>query len=173
MAPAKKIACLLGNGFEDSEFKLPYEQLLKRGYTVEIVGAEAGQQLEGKKGEETALVDRSIDQVKPEQYDALFIPGGHSPDQLRADERFVRFVKDFDRLGRPIAAICHGPQLLMTAGLVKGRTLTAWKTVQDDLQKAGATVKDEPLVRDRNWLTSRKPQDLPQFIEAMLLTLSG
>ncbi len=171
MALKQRVACLLANGFEDSEFKIPYERLLDAGIAVDIIGRERGRQLWGKKGKESALVDRTIDEVKPEEYDALFIPGGHSPDELRGDERFIDFVKRFDKLGRPLAAICHGPQLLLSANLVRGRTLTAWKTVQGDLKCAGAVVKDEPLVRDGHWITSRKPDDLPEFTEALLKSL--
>jgi protease I len=93
----------------------------------------------------------------------LLIPGGYSPDKLRADDRFVKFVRDFDATKRPIAAVCHGPQLLLTAELVQGRTLTAWKTIQGDLRQAGARVQDQEVVVDDNWITSRKPDDLEAF----------
>ncbi len=93
----------------------------------------------------------------------LLIPGGYSPDKLRADDRFVQFVRDFDATKRPLAAVCHGPQLLLTAELVQGRTLTAWKTVQGDLRQAGAHVRDQEVVVDDNWITSRKPDDLEAF----------
>ncbi|MBI3184308.1 MAG: type 1 glutamine amidotransferase [Myxococcales bacterium] len=166
-----KVACLLAGDFEDSELKVPYDRLTGAGIQVDIIGGRAGEQLEGKRHEETALTDKSIDGVRPEDYDALLIPGGYSPDKLRADERFVEFVRRFDRLGKPIAAVCHGPQLLLTAGLVKGRAMTGWKTVQADLKAAGADVRDEPLVLDRNWITSRKPEDLGVFTEALLKSL--
>ncbi len=172
MAAKERIACLLADGFEDSEFKVPYMRLTLEGMDVEIVGdGERGEQLEGKKGKETALVDKTIDEARPEDYVALFIPGGNSPDVLRGDERFVKFVQAFEKLDRPIAAICHGPQLLLTAGLVKGRTLTAWKTVQGDLRYAGANVKDEAVVKDGNWITSRKPEDLEKFCEALIKSI--
>ena len=112
--------------------------------------------------------DKSIDQVKAQEYQGLLIPGGQSPDQLRADPRFVQFVKTFDQTKRPLAAVCHGPQLLLAARLVKGRTLTAWSTVQVDLELAGAKVVDEAVVIDQNWITSRKPEDLPKFTEAFV-----
>ena len=163
-----KIACLLGQGFEDSEFRVPYDRLKGEGYSVEIIGLKAGEELKGYKGKEKVKAEKSIDQVKAEDYDALLIPGGQSPDHLRADPRMVEFVKTFDQAGKPIAAVCHGPQLLIAAHLVKGRTLTAWQTIQDDLRQIGATVKDEPVVRDRNWITSRKPDDLQQFSDAIV-----
>jgi protease I len=172
MAKAK-VACLLGQGFEDSEFRVPYDRLRAAGCEVEIIGARAGQELRGYKGNETVKADRAIDQVRPDAYDALLIPGGLSPDHLRADSRFVDFVRAFDATGRPLAAVCHGPQLLISAGLAKGRTLTAWKTIQEDLRQIGANVKDEPVVRDRNWITSRQPDDLDAFSDALLETLDA
>jgi protease I len=166
-----KIACVLGQGFEDSEFRVPYDRLKQEGYEVEIIGVKAGEELKGYKGKEKVKADKGIDQVRADDYDALLIPGGQSPDHLRADERFVEFVKAFDASGKLIAAVCHGPQLLMAAQLVKGRTLTAWQTIQDDLRQAGATVKDQPVVRDRNWITSRKPEDLKPFSDAIVEAL--
>ena len=163
-----RIACVLGQGFEDSEFRVPYDRLKEEGYQVDVIGVKAGEELKGYKGKEKVKVEKSIDQVKAEDYDALLIPGGQSPDHLRADRRMVEFVKKFDQAGKPIAAVCHGPQLLIAAHLVKGRTLTAWQTIQDDLRQIGATVKDEPVVRDRNWITSRKPDDLQQFSDAIV-----
>ena len=163
-----RIACVLGQGFEDSEFRVPYDRLKEEGYQVDVIGVKAGEELKGYKGKEKVKAEKSIDQVKVEDYDALLIPGGQSPDRLRADRRMVEFVKEFDQAGKPIAAVCHGPQLLIAAHLVKGRTLTAWQTIQDDLGQIGATVKDEPVVRDRNWITSRKPDDLQQFSDAIV-----
>jgi protease I len=163
-----KIACLLGAEFEDSEFRVPYDRWKNAGNRIDIVGAKTGEELNGKKGQEKVRADRAIDDVSPDDYDALFIPGGYSPDHLRADPRFVNFVKRFDASGKPILAICHGAQLFLSAGIVKGRTLTAWKTVQDDLRAAGANVRDQPVVQDRNWVTSRNPGDLDAFSQAGL-----
>ena len=168
----KKIACLLAEGFEDSEFRVPYDELLKAGYLVEIIGVKAGEKLTGYKKRETATVERSIADVKAESYAGLLIPGGQSPDHLRVDPRFVEFVKEFDASGRPLAAVCHGPQLLLSAELQRGRTLTAWPTVQGDLRQAGANVKDEPVVVDRNWITSRKPDDLAAFSSTFIEQLA-
>jgi protease I len=162
------VACLLGQGFEDSEFRVPYDRLREAGLMVDIIGTRTGEELKGYRGRESVRADRGIDEVRPEEYGALLLPGGYSPDHLRADPRFVAFVRRFDATGHPIAAVCHGPQLLITAGLVKGRTLTAWKTVQQDLQQMGANVKDEPVVIDRNWITSRQPDDLEAFSQALI-----
>jgi len=168
---AKKVGVLLGEGFEDSELKVPYDRLKAEGFEVDIIGREVGEEIRGKRGNVTVKATRSIAEARPQAYDALVLPGGYSPDKLRADERFVRFVREFDATRKPLAAVCHGPQLLITAGLVKGRTLTAWTTIQEDLRQIGAKVKDEPVVKDGNWITSRKPDDLQQFSDALIQAL--
>src|SRR5215470_8288048 len=170
-AMAKKVGVLLGEGFEDSELKVPYDRLKAEGFEVDIIGREVGEEIRGKRGNVTVKATRSIAESRPQDYDALVLPGGYSPDKLRADERFVRFVREFDATRKPLAAVCHGPQLLITAGLVKGRTLTAWTTIQEDLRQIGAKVKDEPVVKDGNWITSRKPDDLQQFSDALIQAL--
>jgi len=166
-----RIACLLGPGFEDSEFRLPYDALKNAGYQVDIISMKAGTELKGYKGKETVKSEKGIDEVRPDDYQAILIPGGHSPDQIRKDKKIVEFVKRFDASKRPLAAVCHGPQVLLTARLVRGRTLTAWETVQGDLEQAGANVKDQEVVVDQNWITSRKPEDLKAFSDALLNAL--
>ena len=159
-----KIACVLGPKFEDSEFKLPYDAFKGAGHEVTIVGLEAGSTLDGDKGTQKAQVDRAFKDVKPDQFDAMFIPGGFSPDKLRANDQAVQWVKTFMQSGKPVFAICHGPQLLLTADEYRNHRMTAWKTVQGDLKKAGANVVDQEVVVDRNLVTSRQPQDIPAFI---------
>lgn len=166
-----RIACLLDNDFEDSEFKEPYDAFKTAGHQVTIIGLQPGKELRGKKGTVTAKADVGIDQVRPEQFDALFIPGGYSPDRLRADPRMVEFTKAFTDAEKPVLAICHGPQLLITARVVAGRQLTAWQTIQEDLEQVGAKVLDREVVVDRNLVTSRKPADLPAFIRESLKLL--
>lgn len=168
---AVKVACLLGQGFEDSEFRVPYDRLRRAGLEIDVIGATAGEELRGYRGKERVETDCGIDDVDPQDYDALLIPGGQSPDHLRADPRFVDFVRRFDAMGRPVAAVCHGPQLLISAGLVRGRTLTAWKTIQEDLRQIGAHVKDAPVVVDGGWITSRQPSDLEVFSETIIRVL--
>lgn len=163
----QRIALLLGQGYEDSELRIPYDRLRAAGWEIDIIATRAGEQLHGYRGHDSVVADRGIDEVSPADYAALLIPGGYSPDHLRLDRRFVDFVKGFDATHRPIAAVCHGPQLLITAGLVRGRTMTAWPTIQEDLRQIGATVKDAPVVQDRNWITSRKPDDLQAFSDAL------
>jgi protease I len=164
-----RIACLIASDFEDSEFRIPCDRFRGAGHEVVIIGLKAKETLRGKKGREAVATDLGIDQVNPDDFDALFIPGGHSPDHLRADPRMVDFVRAFQ--DRPIFAICHGPQLLITAGMVKGRTLTAWQTVQVDLRNAGARVLDREVVVDDNLVTSRKPDDLDPFVRESLHVL--
>ena len=163
-----KIACLLAEDFEDSEFEEPYQRFQMAGHVVTVIGTEAGQELTGKKGNIRTHADRGIGEVKPEDYGALFLPGGYSPDRLRADERMVGFVRDCMDRDMPVLAICHGPQLLLSAKRVEGRRMTAWKTVQGDLREAGSEVVDEPAVVDRNLVTSRQPDDIPDFVAASL-----
>lgn len=166
-----RIACLLATGFEDSELRVPYDRFREAGHEVVIIGKKAGEELAGKQGKEKVRAEKGVDEVHAEDFDALFIPGGYSPDKLRADRRMVELTKAF--ANKPIFAVCHGPQLLMTAGMVEGRTLTAWQTVQDDLKHTGAKVVDEEVVVDRNLVTSRKPDDLEAFARASLRLLSN
>lgn len=171
-AKGGRVACLLAAGFEDSEFRVPYDRLRQAHYLVEIISESAGERLTGERGRETVTSDFGIDEVQVRDYEGLLIPGGYSPDKLRADQRFIDFVKDFDRMGRPLAAVCHGPQLLLAAQLQRGRTLTAWKTIQGDLRQAGANVKDQAVVVDGNWITSRQPADLDAFSSKFIEVLN-
>lgn len=163
-----KVACLLGQWFEDSEFKKPYDEFKQAGHTVTIIGVEPGKLLQGAKSRVEVQTEKGINEVKPDQFDALLIPGGVSPDKLRANQKVVDFVKAMFEAKKPIFAICHGPQLLLTADAYKGYRLTAYKTVQGDLIKAGADVVDREVVVDRNVVTSRIPDDIPAFIEKSL-----
>ncbi|TMD92416.1 MAG: type 1 glutamine amidotransferase [Chloroflexi bacterium] len=158
-----RVACVLDVDFEDSEYRGPRDALAKAGHEVTVVGRMAGTKLTGKKGKEKVTTDVGIDDVSAGDFDALLIPGGYSPDHLRADRRMVDFARAFFTNERPVFAICHGPQLLMTARVVRGRRMTAWTTVQDDLDQVGADVVDEEVVVDRRLVTSRKPDDVPAF----------
>jgi protease I len=163
-----KIAVLIGQEYEDSELTIPVERLKQAGHEVELLGVEAGQEITGKNGKAKVKVEAAVGSRRPDQYDALLIPGGHSPDHLRMEEKVVDFVKGFGATGRPIAAVCHGPQLLIEAGLVRGRTMTAWPSVRTDLRNAGAEVVDREVVEDGPIITSRQPEDLEAFSRALL-----
>lgn len=168
-----KIACILDEGFEDSEFRIPYDRLRAAGHEVEIIGKKKGATIAGKAGKEKVKVDRDIGDADGDDYAALLIPGGYSPDHLRIDQRFVDFVREFDEEGKLIAAVCHGPQLLISADLVRGRTLTAWPTIQVDLKRVGANVVDREVVVEGNLITSRKPEDLEAFSRAIVDALGA
>ena len=158
-----RIACILTDMYEDPEFDEPFAALKQAGHDLTIVGLKAGQTVKGKQGKSTATVDKSFADVKPDQFGALFIPGGYSPDRLRAHDEAVQFVRAFFDADKPVLAICHGPQIMITADVVKDRRMTAWKTIQGDLKKVGANVVDEEVVVDGNLVTSRQPGDIPAF----------
>jgi len=168
-----KIACVLENDFEDSEYSEPAEALRLAGHAVTVIGLQSGAELKGKKGKVTARADKAFGEVTPDQFDALLIPGGSSPDKLRAHSEPVAFVKAFFDAEKPIFAICHGPQLFLTAETFRQHLMTAWKTVQKDLQLAGANVTDAEVVVDRNLVTSRQPSDIPAFNQALLELLKA
>lgn len=161
---SKKIAVVLDNLFEDVEYTSPVEALKSEGHEITVIGKETGT-VKGKSEDTEVQVDKAISDVKPEDFDALLIPGGFSPDMLRGDEqgRFGEFTKHFVQDEKPVFAICHGPQLLIDTDLLKGKKLTSFLSVRKDLENAGATVVDEPVVVDSNIVTSRTPDDLEDF----------
>lgn len=162
-----RVVIIVGEGFEDSEFQVPYDRLKKAGHEIDIMGVEAGTDVHGKRGKSVAHTNVSAHAAYPDHYDALIIPGGYGPDRLRANEDIVSFVEGFMNSGKPVAAICHGPQLLIEADTVRGRTLTSWPSVKTDLFNAGAAWVDQALVMDGNLITSRKPDDLDVFCNAI------
>lgn len=165
----KKIACLITNMFEDSEYTDPAKSFKEAGHEVVTIEKEAGKSVKGKQGEATVSIDKGIDDVKPEDFDALFLPGGFSPDQLRADDRFVQFTKAFMDDKKPVFAICHGPQLLITAKALEGRDATGFKSIRVDMEYAGAKFADKEVVVCQNQLvTSRQPDDIPAFTRESL-----
>ena len=165
-----KIAAVVTDLVEDVEYTSPVAALEKAGHQVVTISFDGKKAITGKHGTEIK-VDRGISDVKPTDFAAILIPGGFSPDQLRANDKFVDFVKYFLLADKPTFAICHGPQLFIQTGLVKGRTLTAFKTVKPDLYYAGAKIKDEPVVIDDQLITSRTPDDLPYFNQAIIAAL--
>jgi len=168
-----KVAVVLADDFEDSEYAIPSDRLRDAGHRLEIVGSHAGVELSGKRGNEVVRVDVAARDADPGGYDLLLIPGGYSPDHLRMDPDVVAFVRQFVDLGKPIAAVCHGPQLLIEAEAVRGRTVTSWPSVRTDLRNAGANWVDREVVEDGNLVTSRKPDDLEAFSAAVLGRLSA
>jgi protease I len=163
-----RIAVVIGPGYEDSEFRVPYDRLVAAGHEVKVLGSEPGETVEGKRGEDRVRVEASPADAGPADFDALLLPGGHAPDKLRTDADVVRFVRDFCQSGKPVAAICHGPQLLIEADAVKGRRMTSYASIKTDLRNAGAEWVDEEVVEDGTLITSRAPGDLDAFTKALL-----
>jgi protease I len=168
-----KIAFIVDQLFEDSEFRVPYDRLKAEGHQPVIVGLSAGTKLEGKKGKETIVTDVSIDQVSSGQFAALVIPGGYSPDRLRGNIKMVGFTRDFYKANKPIAAICHAGWMLVEADIADGHTLTSWPSIKTDLINAGARWVDREVVEDGEIITSRRPDDLPAFCDAILRHLKS
>ena len=162
-----RIAFVVGADFEDSEFRVPYQALVDAGHTVEILGAVAGVEVFGKKHQEMVRIETAAGDADPRGYDALVIPGGGSPDHLRTDPGVVRFVKQMVEDRKLVAAVCHGPQLLIEADVVRDRTLTSWPSVKTDLLNAGAHWVDTDVTIDGHLITSRRPADLPAFTAAI------
>jgi protease I len=168
-----RVAILATDGFEQVEVTVPMKALRKRGAEVCVVSLAPGQRkirgmnllVPGKK----VRVDEAVTEADPRRYDALLLPGGFmSPDLLRQSDKALDFVRAFEREHKPIATLCHGPWLLVSAGLVAGRRLASWPGIADDVRNAGGGWEDQPVVRDDRWVSSRGPQDLPAFIEAMV-----
>lgn len=157
---------------EDAEFIYPFYRFQEEGYEVDVVASKAGERYTGKHGV-PFFSDLSPGEVKIGEYAALVIPGGGAPDRMRADSRLVKIVNDAFGEGIVVAAVCHGPQMLIEAGVLPGRRATCYKSVVTDLKNAGAKFVDEPAVVDGNLVTSRSPDDLPQFcMEAIKLLKS-
>jgi protease I len=167
----KRIAALVDDGFELAELIEPTEALEAAGAQVDVISPQSGtvKGWQHSKWGSEVTVDRLLPEARPDEYDALLLPGGvMSPDKLRMNPQAVQFVKAFADSGKPIAAICHGPWTLIEAGAVKGRTLTSWPSLKTDLRNAGATWVDQSVIVDHGLVTSRKPDDIPVFNKKMI-----
>ncbi len=167
----KRVAILAADMFERVELEEPRKALLDAGAEVDLVSIHPGeiQGFDHFDPASTEQVDRTVEEVSADDYDALMVPGGvGNPDQLRGDENAVAFVRGFFEQGKPAAVICHGPWVLVEAGVVRGRRLTSWPTLQTDIRNAGGEWVDEECVVDEGLVTSRKPDDLPAFNEKMI-----
>ncbi|ANF98026.1 MULTISPECIES: type 1 glutamine amidotransferase domain-containing protein [Paenibacillus] len=166
-----KIAFLLANEFEDSEMQVPYDELKKAGHEADIIGLEKGQKVTGKNGKAEYTIEKAITEVSASDYDALVIPGGSSPEALRLDPNVLNFVTEINNAKKTIGAICHGPQILASANLLEGRTITSYPPLKVDMINAGATFKDGEAIVDGNFITSRTPDDEPAFVRELLKVL--
>jgi protease I len=171
-AAGKRVAMLVEEEFEDRELTGPLDVLRSAGVTVVIVGPAAGASYHGKRGEATVTADVSAGTARITDFDAVVIPGGHAPDRMRMRHAMVDLARDAMDAGKPVAAICHGPQVLISANVLRGRTLTCWPSIAVDVKNAGGLYVDKPVVEDGNLITSRKPDDVPFFSEAILRALA-
>lgn len=167
-----RIAVIVDDMFEDSEYVKPVEAFKDAGHEIVNIGFEKGATVKGKKEDTPVKIDKAINEALVDGYDALLIPGGYSPDHLRVDDNAVRFAKEFAESGKPVFFICHGAQLLITADVLKGRKVTGYISVKQDIINAGAEFIDKEVVIDGNFVSSRNPSDLPAFIDASLKKLS-
>ena len=171
----QRVLIIATDGFEQSELMEPKRLLEEAGAEVAVASLRPGE-IRGWDKEnwgESVAVDLLVGNVSAEDYDALLLPGGQiNPDVLRTQRAVIELIREFDAAGKPIAAICHAPWLLAEADLIEGRTVTSWPSIRTDLANAGATVVDEPVVVDGNLITSRKPDDIPAFADALMAALN-
>jgi protease I len=157
------------DNFEDTELLVPFYRLKEEGIEVDVASLQKGT-IKGKHGYEVA-VDKTLDEVNVEDYDTLVLPGGKAPEVVRKQPKAVAIAKYFFEKNKPVSAICHGPQILITAGLLKGRHATCYRTVAEEMKGSGAMYEDKEVVVDGNLVTSRQPSDLPAFMREMLKML--
>jgi len=165
------IGVLIDSMFEDVEYTKPAQAFVDAGHTLVHIGLEKGKTVRGKSEGTQVLIDRAADDVRENEIDALFIPGGYSPDRLRAHQAPIALVRRFADTGKPMLVLCHGPQLLISARVLEGKKVTGWRSIIPDIKYAGGEFVDEPVVVDGPLVSSRQPSDIPQFIGASLKKL--
>lgn len=163
----KRFALFVETIFNDQEFWYPYYRLKEAGAEVSVVGSGSADRYTGKSGT-VARVDLPASKVDPDQYDGVVIPGGYAPDHMRRHRAMKDLVRKMDEQGKVVAAICHAGWLLVSAGILQGRTVTSFSAIRDDLVNAGASWVDQEVVRDGNLVTSRTPDDLPAFMRTII-----
>jgi len=171
MLAGKRIAILVEDNFEDCELTESLRAMKDAGARVMIVGSGSKKSYKGKRSLAEVKVDTTADKVETSQFDAIIIPGGYAPDKMRLHQSMVDLVRKAHAEGKIIAAVCHGPQLLISADIIKGRRVTSWPSVAVDLKNAGAIWVNEPVVKDANIITARKPADLPKFNKTIIESL--
>ena len=168
----KRFVILVDTQFNDHEFWYPYFRLKEAGAEVTVVAAAAGKTYEGKYGT-PAKADKAPAEINVADHAGIIIPGGYAPDHMRRDQNMVSLVRAFDQQGKVVAAICHAGWMLVSAGILKGRTVTSFFAIKDDLVNAGAKWRDHEVVTDRNLITSRTPDDLPAFMRTIIAACKG
>ena len=168
----KRVAVLAENMYQEMELWVPYYRLKEEGAEVKVVGAGGAKSYTSKAGY-PVTVDVQADQVSAVEFDAVVIPGGYAPDMMRRHESMVKLVREACQQGKVVAAICHAGWMLASAGVLKGRRATSFFAIKDDVVNAGAAWVDQEVVVDGNLITSRKPDDVPLFSEAIIRALSG
>jgi protease I len=169
MTDTKKILFLVADQYEDMELWYPKIRVREAGYQPVVAGKDRTT-YHGKKGY-PVNADLTLEEVKPEEYAAVVVPGGYAPDLMRRYDRLLQIVRNIHQAGKPVAAICHAPWVLISAGIVKGKKMTCFFAIKDDLMNAGAEYLDKEVVVDGNIITSRSPDDLPAFCRALLAGL--
>ncbi|BDC18702.1 type 1 glutamine amidotransferase domain-containing protein [Acidianus sp. HS-5] len=167
-----KVLFIAGDEFEDIELLYPFYRIIEEGFKPVIAGKERGGKIIGKHGY-SVIADVSFSEVKVEDYLALVIPGGRGPEKIRTLPEVKEITRKFFELKKPVAAICHGPQILISAGVVKGRKMTSVSSIKDDVIAAGGEYVDAPVVEDENLISSRHPGDLPFFASSLIKMLKG
>ncbi len=167
-----RVAFIADDLFEDPELRIPWDRIREAGHETVLVGLEKGKRIEGFRKKEAFTTEARAADVTADDFDALVIPGGYSPDRLRMDIDVVRLVRTMFTAGKPVAAVCHGPWMLVEADALDGRTVTSWPSLKTDLINAGARWVDREVVEDENVITSRRPDDLEAFSRAVLQRLA-
>ena len=168
---AKRVAILIEQHVEDSEFQIPYNALKEAGAEVTVLGSRVNETYQGKNLKVSQKADRTTTDSLAEEFDAVVIPGGMAPDKMRTNMKTVRFVQDAVEQGKLVAAVCHGPQVLIEGELLRGKRATGFRAIRKDMENAGAAYENAGLVVDGNLVTSRRPADLPVFAAAILKRL--
>jgi protease I len=164
-----RILTISADNFEDMELFVPYYRLREEGFQVDIASMKKDS-IKGKHGYEI-VANKTLKEIKPDDYDVLVLPGGKAPETIRKEKEALDIAKHFFKKNKPVAAICHGPQTLISAGLLKGRRATCYKSVAQEMKDAGAIYEDKEVVVDGNLVTSRQPSDLPAFMREMMKML--
>jgi len=161
-----KVLIISADNFEDSELLVPYYRMLEEGHGVDIASIKKGK-IKGKKGYEVEA-NKALKDVSSEDYDILILPGGKAPEAIRKEQKALAIARDFFDKNKPVAAICHGPQTLISAGLMKGKHATCYRSVAPEMKEAGANYEDKEVIVDGNLITSRQPSDLPAFMKEIM-----